>query len=153
MRTVHLLGQICYMCKVGGILVNFELSLSPNHMSSYTVKPVLSGHSKRKPKISFQDRLSLNAGQKYCRMLPFEHSAILSTFNKLYQWPLRSLFCLFLSGRLRQDWFYCINHMKSHLGVISKCHALKLINHWRITYLVNFYNYDHNNVMCIWQKS
>ena len=34
-----------------------------------TVKPVLSGHSKRCPKIGFQDRLSLNAGQKYCRML------------------------------------------------------------------------------------
>ena len=34
-----------------------------------TVKPVLSGHSKRRPKIGFQDRLLLNAGQKYCRML------------------------------------------------------------------------------------
>ena len=34
-----------------------------------TVKPVLSGHSKRRPKICFQDWLSLSAGQKYCRML------------------------------------------------------------------------------------
>ena len=45
------------------------------------VKPVLSRHSKRRPKIGFQYRLSLrpkigfqdqlplNAGQKYCRML------------------------------------------------------------------------------------
>ena len=39
------------------------------------LKPVLSGHSKRRPKNGFQDRLSLNAGQKY--------SAILSTFIKL----------------------------------------------------------------------
>ena len=31
----------------------------------------------------FQDRLTLNAGQKYCRMLKWEHSAILSTFIKL----------------------------------------------------------------------
>ena len=31
----------------------------------YTVKPVLSGHSKRRPKIGFQDRLGLNAGQKH----------------------------------------------------------------------------------------
>ena len=31
----------------------------------------------------FQDQLSLNAGQKYCRMLQREHSAILSTFIKL----------------------------------------------------------------------
>ena len=34
-------------------------------------------------KISFQDQLLLNAGQKYCRMQPLEYSAILSTFIKL----------------------------------------------------------------------
>ena len=45
-----------------------------------------------------QDQLSLNAGQKYCRMLRMEHSAILSTFIKLpfvikifvlssFEWP------------------------------------------------------------------
>ena len=39
-------------------------------------------HSKR-PKIGLQEQLSLNAGQKYCRMLQMEHSAILSTFIKL----------------------------------------------------------------------
>ena len=49
-------------------------------------------------KISFQDQLSLNAGQKYCRMLQREHSAILSTFIKppfvikifvlsIFEWP------------------------------------------------------------------
>ena len=48
-----------------------------------TVKTVISGQSKKKTKIGFQDRLSLNAGQKYCRMLQGEHSAILSTFIKL----------------------------------------------------------------------
>ena len=37
----------------------------------------------KRPKIGFQDQLSLNAGQKYCRMLQGEHSAILSTFIKL----------------------------------------------------------------------
>ena len=46
----------------------------------------------------FQDQLSLNAGQKYCRMLQREHSAILLTFIKLpfdiktfvlsvFEWP------------------------------------------------------------------
>ena len=30
-----------------------------------------------------EDQLSLNAGQKYCRMIQGEHSAILSTFIKL----------------------------------------------------------------------
>ena len=37
----------------------------------------------KRQKIGFQDQLSLNAGQKYCRMLQGEHSAILSTFIKL----------------------------------------------------------------------
>ena len=67
----------------------------------YTVKPVLSGHSKRTPKIGFEDRLMLNAGKKYCRMLQWEHSAILLTFIKLpfviktcvlsiFEWPLKT---------------------------------------------------------------
>ena len=70
--------------------------------NKFTVKPVLSGHSKRRPKIGFQDRLLLNAGQKYGRMLQ-EHSAILSTFIKLpfvfktlilaiFQWLLKTGF-------------------------------------------------------------
>ena len=36
-----------------------------------------------RPEICFQDHLSLNAGQRYCRMLPLEHSAILLTFINL----------------------------------------------------------------------
>ena len=38
---------------------------------------------KTKIKIGFQDRLLLNAGQKYCRMLQREHSAIISIIIKL----------------------------------------------------------------------
>ena len=46
----------------------------------------------KRPKIGFQDQLSLNAGQKYCRMLQGEHSAIFSTFVKIFilsilEWP------------------------------------------------------------------
>ena len=52
----------------------------------------------KRPKTVFQDQLSLNAGQKYCRMLQWEHSAILSAFIKLpfvikifvlslFEWP------------------------------------------------------------------
>ena len=58
---------------------------------------------KKKTKIGFQDQLSLNAGQKYCRMPQGEHSAILSTFIKLpfiikifvlsiFEWPLKKGF-------------------------------------------------------------
>ena len=35
------------------------------------------------PKIDVQDQLSLNAGQKYRRLLQGEHSAIILTFIKL----------------------------------------------------------------------
>ena len=53
----------------------------------------------KRPKIGFQDQLSLNAGLKYCRMLQGEHSAILLTFIKLpfvikifvlsiFEWPI-----------------------------------------------------------------
>ena len=56
----------------------------------------------KKTEIVFQDQLCLmqvTAGQKYCRMLQGEHSAILSTFIKLPFVIKRTLFCLFLSGR------------------------------------------------------
>ena len=56
---------------------------------------------KKKTKIGFPDRLLLNAGQKYCRMLQGEHSAIFSTFINLqlvikifvlsnFEWPLNT---------------------------------------------------------------
>ena len=69
----------------------------------------------KRPKDVFQDRLPLNTGQKYCRMLQREHPAILSTFIKLpvviktvvlsfFEWPLNTgftvlltLFCLMTS--------------------------------------------------------
>ena len=57
----------------------------------------------KRPKIGFQDQLSLDAGQKYCRMLQGEHSAVLSTFIKvpfvikifvlsIFEWPLQTGF-------------------------------------------------------------
>ena len=63
---------------------------------------------KKNTKIGFQDQLSLNAGQEYCRMLQGENSAILSTFIKLpyvikifvlsfCEWPLKTGFSNFLS--------------------------------------------------------
>ena len=53
---------------------------------------------KRRARIGFQDRLSPDAGQNYCRMLQGEHSAILSTFVKLpfvlaiFEWSLKTGF-------------------------------------------------------------
>ena len=56
----------------GGGMMNFFFICK---YSKTCPKPQL----KKNTKIGFQYRLSLNAGQKYCRML---HSAILSTFIK-----------------------------------------------------------------------
>ena len=82
-------------------------NMGPAHLTlvllAHTVKPVLSGHPKRRPNIGFQDQFSLNAGQKYCRMLQGENSAILLTVIKLpfaiktfvlstLEWPLTTSF-------------------------------------------------------------
>ena len=61
---------------------------------------------KKRPQIGFQDQFSLNADQKYCRMLQGEHSAILSTFIKLlfgiknfilstFEWPFYTGFTVY----------------------------------------------------------
>ena len=65
-------------------------------MQRTTVKSV----SKRL-KIGFQDQLSLDASQKYCRMLQGEHSAILSTFIK-QPIIIKIFLSSFLSGRFTQ---------------------------------------------------
>ena len=93
-----------------GIVVEVEIGDEPSSCKldltlRCTVKPVLSGHSKSTPKIVFQYGLSLNAGQKYCRMLQGEHSAILSTFIKL-PFSIKTFVLSFLSGRLRQVLLY-----------------------------------------------
>ena len=51
--------------------------------------------------MGFQDRSRFDAGQKHCRML---QESILQYFRPAlsYHLSLRSLFFLFLSGRLRQ---------------------------------------------------
>ena len=64
------------------------------------------GPSVSKINICFQDQLSLNAGQKYCRMLQEEHSEILSIFIKLpfvfknfilsiFEWSLKTGFTVY----------------------------------------------------------
>ena len=52
-----------------------------------------------------EDQLLLNAGQKYCRMLQGEHSAILLTFIKL-PFVIKIFVLSFLSGCLRRVLFY-----------------------------------------------
>ena len=66
-------------------------------------KTCQNGHSQKDQKFGFQYQISLNAGQKYCRMLQGEHSAMLSTYIMLpfvikifvfsiIEWPLKTGF-------------------------------------------------------------
>ena len=64
-------------------------------------KTCLKGPLKKNTKIGFQYPLSLNEGRKYCRMLPMEHSAKLSTFIKL-PYSIEAFVLFILKGRLTQ---------------------------------------------------
>ena len=72
-----------------------------------TVKPVLSGHSERTPKLVFNtdNRLMHVNSIAEC-----SKGSILQYFRPSlsYHFPLRPLFCLFLSGRLRQVLLYYV---------------------------------------------
>ena len=57
----------------------------------------------KRPKIGFQDQLSLYAG---------EHSAILLTFIKLL-FVIKEVVCLFLSGRFTQVLLDCASHLQN----------------------------------------
>ena len=59
--------------------IHLSLGLLAPIYSKTSVKQPLS----KRPQIGFHDQLSLKAGQKYCRMLRGEHSAILLTCIKL----------------------------------------------------------------------
>ena len=59
-----------------------DTSQQEHNYSKVQSNPVLSGHStcsKRRPKIGFQDRLSLNACQKHCIML--QRGSFCNTFK------------------------------------------------------------------------
>ena len=59
----------------------------------------------KRQQIDFQYQEALNAGQKYCRMLKGEHSAILSNFIKL-PFFIKIIVLSFLSGRFTQVLLY-----------------------------------------------
>ena len=76
-------------------------------------KTCVKGPLSKRRKIGLQDQLSLIAGQKYCRMLQGEHSAILLTFIKLlivikifvlsiFEWPFYTGFSVY--GSVSDNW-------------------------------------------------
>ena len=80
LKTGFLVMRHKYACTaVGAICLVFRL----NHRLFLYSKTCVKWPLSKRPKIGFQDQLSLNAGQKYFRMLQGEHSAMLLTFIKL----------------------------------------------------------------------
>ena len=81
----------------------------------------------KRQKIGF-DQLFHNAGQKYCRMLQREHSAILSTFNKLpfvIKIFVLSIFeCPFYTGfTIHKE----IPHIVHNVDLLDKCTVFKTL--------------------------
>ena len=87
-------------------------------------KTCLKRQLKTKAKIWCSNRLSLNAGQKYCKR---EHSAILSTFIKLpfvfktfvlsiFEWPLKTGFTVYFILKWKNAYFI-LPFLKVQIGV------------------------------------
>ena len=76
-------------------------------------------------------QLSLNAGQKYCRMLQGEHSAILLTFIKLPFVIKIFVLSIFLSGRFTQVLLYNIYAFMLH------CHLIMLSENYNNNKIIN----------------
>ena len=83
----------------------------------YYSKTCLKRPLKHNTKIFFQYPLSLDAGQKYC-IAEYSKGCILQYVRPslIYNFPIRPLFCLFLSGRSRQVILY-INGFREKLPV------------------------------------
>ena len=81
------------------------------HSIRVTVKPILSSHSKRRPKISFKtdyhlmQDYHLKCRSKVLQNAPREHSAILLTFIK-QPFVFKIIVLSILSGRLKQVLLY-----------------------------------------------
>ena len=108
---------LSYRCTISNHKYNNQCLLST--CSKTCVKRSL---SKWQKKNGFQDRFSLNAGQKYCKMLQMEHFAIQLT-SLSYQFSLRPLFCLFMSGRFIQSGVCVLTH--PYLIVINRIQFIK----------------------------
>ena len=76
-------------------------------LQQYTVKPVFEPPLINNTKIGFQYTVSLNSGQKYCRMLQGQHSAIFSPFIKL-PFSINTFVLFFISGCIRQVLLYIV---------------------------------------------
>ena len=90
--------------------------LQSDRYSKTCVKRSLS----KRPHIGFQDQLSLNAGQKYCRML--QGGSILQSFIKL-PFVIKIFVLSIFSGRFTQVLLYmtCLLSI-SDFVLVQRCH-------------------------------
>ena len=93
--------MIFYWCISSLSIENYFIFLS---LFENTVKPVLSGHSKRRQKLVFKTDYRL------MQVKSIGKGSILQYFRPSlsYYLSLRSLFCLFWNGRLRQVLLYAV---------------------------------------------
>ena len=84
----------------------------------------------KRPKIGFQDHLLLNAGQRYCRMLQGEHSAILLTFIKVL-FVMKICFVDFWVVVLLR--FYCTLVLKDCYYLGKQCRPRWNTTNWEIS--------------------
>ena len=99
--------------------------------ADYTVKPVVSSHSKKKTNYR-------NAGQKYCRMLLGELSAILSTFIKL-PFVIKIFVLSFLEWLLKTGFTVLTTYM-----YFLFCGILRLAVRWIFLLKWDFFTTFHN---------
>ena len=92
-------GMFSPICNIGNRQCQLFMSVA------YRVKPVLSGHSKRRQKLVFKTDYRLMQVKSIAEC---SKGSILQYFRPSlsYHLPLRPLFCIFLSGSLRQVLLY-----------------------------------------------
>ena len=81
---------------------------------------------KKKTKIGFQDRLLLNAGQKYCRMLSWSIPQYFRS-SLSYHLSSRPLFCLFFEWPLKTD-FTVFQGPQWHQQVVLSLIVFRIIS-------------------------
>ena len=86
-----------------GLLKRFHFGINAKEFKGSQYIGFIKRPLSSRPKIGFQAQLLLHVGQKYCKMLSLEHTAILSTFMTLpfiiqifvlsiFEWPLKTDF-------------------------------------------------------------
>ena len=121
-RSVPLKNEYSEPLELAALLVWVDMrnpKVIITYTPKYTVKPVLSGHSKRRPNIVF------NTEYRFMQIKSIAecNGSILQYFRPSlrYHLSLRSLFCLFLIGCLRQVLLYGLSVILTLITLDISC--------------------------------